>query len=95
MADGKSRDRSAPRAGDVLLVVDLQNDFRPGGALAVPGGDEIVPAVNRLAASFPHTRAGLAALPDRLRGLEPVPPYEVRIGEALTALARACDRRGA
>ncbi len=37
---------------DVLLVVDIQNDFCPGGALAVPRGDEIVPIVNRLAARF-------------------------------------------
>jgi nicotinamidase/pyrazinamidase len=39
---------------DVLLVVDVQNDFCPGGALAVPGGDEIVPVVNRLAHGFAH-----------------------------------------
>jgi nicotinamidase/pyrazinamidase len=39
---------------DVLVVVDVQNDFCPGGALAVPQGDEIVPAVNRLAAEFAH-----------------------------------------
>ncbi|HXP05029.1 MAG TPA: bifunctional nicotinamidase/pyrazinamidase [Stellaceae bacterium] len=39
---------------DVLLVVDIQNDFCPGGALAVPGGDEIVPVVNRLAHGFAH-----------------------------------------
>jgi nicotinamidase/pyrazinamidase len=39
---------------DVLLVVDVQNDFCPGGALAVPGGNEIVPAVNRLARDFAH-----------------------------------------
>ena len=39
---------------DVLVVVDVQNDFCPGGALAVPQGDEIVPAVNRLAAAFAH-----------------------------------------
>jgi nicotinamidase/pyrazinamidase len=38
----------------VLLVVDAQNDFCPGGALAVPGGDTIVPAVNRLAGRFAH-----------------------------------------
>jgi nicotinamidase/pyrazinamidase len=37
---------------DVLIVVDVQNDFCPGGALAVPRGDEIVPIVNRLAARF-------------------------------------------
>ncbi|MFN3746747.1 MAG: bifunctional nicotinamidase/pyrazinamidase [Hyphomicrobiaceae bacterium] len=39
---------------DVLLVVDVQNDFCPGGRLAVPAGDEIVPLVNRLASRFPH-----------------------------------------
>ena len=39
---------------DVLLIIDVQNDFCPGGALAVPHGDEIVPAVNRLAGEFPH-----------------------------------------
>ncbi len=37
---------------DVLVIVDLQNDFCPGGALAVPEGDQIVPLVNRLAARF-------------------------------------------
>jgi nicotinamidase/pyrazinamidase len=36
----------------VLIVIDVQNDFCPGGALAVPRGDEIVPIVNRLAARF-------------------------------------------
>lgn len=41
-------------AHDVLLVIDMQNDFMPGGALAVPRGDEIVPLVNRLAANFEH-----------------------------------------
>jgi len=39
---------------DVLLVVDVQNDFCPGGALAVPHGDQIVPLVNRLAQRFAH-----------------------------------------
>lgn len=33
-----------------LLVIDMQNDFCPGGALAVPGGDEIIPGINRLIA---------------------------------------------
>ena len=37
---------------DVLIVVDVQNDFCPGGALAVPRGDEVVPIINRLAAKF-------------------------------------------
>jgi len=39
---------------DVLLIVDVQNDFCPGGALAVPDGDAIIPPVNRLARSFAH-----------------------------------------
>jgi nicotinamidase/pyrazinamidase len=42
------------RTSDVLLVIDLQNDFCPGGALAVAGGDEIVPVVNALAQRFAH-----------------------------------------
>ena len=37
-----------------LLIVDLQNDFCPGGALAVPEGDQIVPLVNELAQRFDH-----------------------------------------
>jgi nicotinamidase/pyrazinamidase len=37
---------------DVLLAVDLQNDFMPDGALAVPAGDEIVPVINALARRF-------------------------------------------
>ena len=36
-----------------LILVDIQNDFCPGGALAVNGGDQIVPAVNRLIPEFP------------------------------------------
>jgi len=39
---------------DLLLVIDVQNDFCPGGALPVPQGDEVVPAINRLAQSFQH-----------------------------------------
>ena len=36
----------------VLLVIDVQNDFLPGGRLAVPRGDEVVPVINRIAARF-------------------------------------------
>jgi nicotinamidase/pyrazinamidase len=35
-----------------LLVIDVQNDFCPGGALAVPDGDAVVPLINRIAAGF-------------------------------------------
>jgi nicotinamidase/pyrazinamidase len=42
-----------PQAGDTaLLVVDVQHDFLPGGALAVPGGDGVIGPVNALAARF-------------------------------------------
>jgi nicotinamidase/pyrazinamidase len=44
----------SPSADDALLVVDIQYDFCPGGSLAVQGGDEIVPLVNRIASGFPH-----------------------------------------
>ncbi|MCB1446628.1 MAG: bifunctional nicotinamidase/pyrazinamidase [Rhizobiaceae bacterium] len=41
-------------AGRALIVIDMQYDFCPGGALAVAGGDEIIPTVNRLIASHDH-----------------------------------------
>lgn len=47
-------DRIIPGESDVLLVTDVQYDFLPGGALAVPRGDEVVPVINRLAPRFPH-----------------------------------------
>ena len=43
-----------PTADDALIVIDVQNDFCPGGALAVPKGDEILPLVNRLIDQFEH-----------------------------------------
>lgn len=41
-----------PGAADALLVIDVQNDFVPGGRLAVPDGQAVVPLVNRLARHF-------------------------------------------
>lgn len=41
-------------AGKALVVIDVQNDFCPGGALAVAGGDAIVPLVNELIAAHEH-----------------------------------------
>lgn len=40
------------QAGDALILVDVQLDFLPGGSLAVPHGDEVVPALNRYIAVF-------------------------------------------
>jgi nicotinamidase/pyrazinamidase len=39
-------------ATDALIVIDVQNDFCPGGALAVAGGDEIISRINGLMADF-------------------------------------------
>jgi len=46
--------RGDPTERDVLIVTDPQRDFCPGGALAVPEGDAIMPAINRLARRFAH-----------------------------------------
>jgi nicotinamidase/pyrazinamidase len=40
------------QSGDALIAVDVQNDFLPGGNLAVPQGDAVVPALNRYLAAF-------------------------------------------
>ncbi|WP_316177266.1 MULTISPECIES: bifunctional nicotinamidase/pyrazinamidase [unclassified Bradyrhizobium] len=39
---------------DLLLIIDVQNDFCPGGALAVADGDAVVPVINRLSGKFDH-----------------------------------------
>jgi nicotinamidase/pyrazinamidase len=41
-------------AQDVLIVIDVQNDFCPGGALAVPDGDAVIPVIHRVAPLFQH-----------------------------------------
>jgi len=43
-----------PEQRDVLLVIDVQNDFCPGGALEVPRGQEVVPVINDLVTRFDH-----------------------------------------
>ncbi len=42
---------------DALLIIDVQNDFCPGGALGVPEGDRVVPLVNVLMQNFDHVFA--------------------------------------
>ena len=41
-----------PHPGDALLLIDVQNDFLPGGSLAVPSGDETIPILNRYIEAF-------------------------------------------
>lgn len=51
-ATSRAQSKTKPDATDVLIVVDVQNCFLPGGSLAVNDGDAIVPIINRLAKSF-------------------------------------------
>ncbi len=53
-AKARAQGKIKPGPKDVLLVVDVQNCFIPGGSLAVNGGDEIVPIINRIAPAFQH-----------------------------------------
>jgi len=53
-ASGRAPYVAVPTENRVLIVVDVQNDFCPGGALAVPGGDEVVPVINKLSRRFGH-----------------------------------------
>lgn len=48
---------TTPGDEDILLVVDVQNDFCPGGALAVPDGDAVVTVINGVAPAFEHMAA--------------------------------------
>jgi nicotinamidase/pyrazinamidase len=53
-----------PAAGDALLLVDLQNDFLPGGALAVPHGDEVLPVLAAWVRAFATADLPVAATRD-------------------------------
>ena len=75
---------------DALLVVDVQNDFMPGGALGVPRGDEVVPVINALAARFAnvvitqdwHT-PGHASFASSHPGKQPFERVELHYGEQI------------
>jgi nicotinamidase/pyrazinamidase len=76
-----------PGRGDVFLVVDAQNDFCPGGALAVPDGDAVVPVINRLAGGFAHVLltqdwhpAGHTSFASSHPGRQPFEAIEVAYG---------------
>ncbi|MBC3366387.1 bifunctional nicotinamidase/pyrazinamidase [Pseudomonas sp. SWRI154] len=71
-----------------LLVIDIQNDFTPGGQLAVPGGDEIVPLVNQLGRTFRHIvvaqdwhPAGHASFASSHAGKQPFDIIQLPYGE--------------
>ena len=71
----------------VLLVIDVQNDFCPGGSLAVSGGDEIVPLINKLAGDFAHVvltqdwhPAGHSSFASQHKGSAPFTQIEMPYG---------------
>jgi nicotinamidase/pyrazinamidase len=75
---------------DVLIIVDVQNDFCPGGALAVPHGDDVVPVVNRLAAEFTHVGLtqdwhppGHASFASSHAGKDPFDTIDVSYGQQI------------
>ena len=51
-------------ADAAIVIVDVQNDFCPGGALAVPDGDGVVPAINRLVSRFAVVAIGDSERPE-------------------------------
>jgi nicotinamidase/pyrazinamidase len=73
--------------GDVLLVIDVQNDFCPGGALAVADGDSVIDAIHRIAPSFEHIiltqdwhPAGHASFASSHAGKKPYDQIELSYG---------------
>ena len=70
-----------------LLIVDVQNDFCPGGALEVPGGDTVVPVINKLIDKFDtiiQTQdwhpAGHSSFASSHKGKDPFDTIEVDYG---------------
>jgi nicotinamidase/pyrazinamidase len=52
------------QATDALIIVDVQNDFLPGGSLAVPNGDEVVPTMNNYSIAFKEKKLPIFATRD-------------------------------
>jgi nicotinamidase/pyrazinamidase len=72
---------------DVLIVIDVQNDFCPGGALAVADGDAVIEPIHRVAAKFEHIvltqdwhTAGHASFASAHPGKKPFEQIEVSYG---------------
>lgn len=73
-----------------LLVIDVQNDFLPGGRLAVPDGDEVVPLINDIAEGFEHVLftqdwhpAGHSSFASSHRDKEPFDRVMLEYGEQI------------
>lgn len=64
MTDSPLQDSKTLEQGDALVVIDVQRDFLPGGALAVPRGNEVIPPLNRYIALFQSQRLPIFATRD-------------------------------
>ena len=62
----------------LLLIVDVQNDFCPGGALAVPNGDEVIPVINELQSEFDLIAASKDWHPENSTHFDNWPPHCVK-----------------
>src|ERR671916_1497005 len=87
--NGMSKERAGlmPGETDVLVVADVQYDFLPGGALAVPDGDAVIGPINRLARAFRHVvmtqdwhPEGHASFASSHSGLQPFETTELSYG---------------
>ncbi|MCF7805578.1 MAG: bifunctional nicotinamidase/pyrazinamidase [Candidatus Marinimicrobia bacterium] len=87
LKDVQHLDEVQVKNGDALIVVDMQNDFMPGGALAVEDGDSIIPGVNKLMEKFNSKNLPIVFTQDwhtenhrsfasAHEGKEPFDPYE-------------------
>jgi len=76
-----------------LLIVDVQRDFCPGGALAAPGGDAVVPVINGLMDRFPLVVASKDWHPRETVHFEKWPPHCIR-GTAGAAFHPDLDEKG-
>lgn len=56
--------QTEPHPGDALLIIDVQNDFLPGGCLAVSGGDDAINVLNRYIATFQDRNLPIIATRD-------------------------------
>lgn len=60
----KNTDKIELGKGDVLVIIDIQNDFLPGGSLAVPEGDQVIPVLNGYIDRFVNRQLPILATRD-------------------------------
>ncbi len=81
---------------DVLIVIDVQNDFCPGGALAVPHGDEVIAPIHRIAPLFQHIVLTQDWHPaNHSRSQRRIPARSPSNRSSLPTARRRCGRRTA